>query len=168
MLNIKTILVVSSLTAASAQAAKKECTFHLSGSDAMQYGLLEGDKELPFADKTLKIPKKCLKEDIEITLKHVGKLPKAAMGHNVVIAEDADVTKIATTAGAKPENEYIADAVKNLVIAHTKTVGGGESASLTIKPNTLKDAKTYGFFCSFPGHFGVMRGKLAFVEGTKS
>ncbi|MES2744027.1 MAG: azurin [Bdellovibrionota bacterium] len=165
---IKTILVLASLTAASAQAAKKECTFHLTGTDAMQYGLLEGDKEVPFADKTIKIPKKCLKEDIDITLKHVGKLPKAAMGHNVVVSDDADVIKIATTAGAKPENEYIADAVKNLVIAHSKTVGGGESTLLTIKANKLKDAKAYAFFCSFPGHFGVMRGKLSFVDGAKS
>ncbi len=165
---LKSILVLASLSATTAFAAKKECTFHLSGNDAMQFGLIEADKEVPFPDKTLKIPKKCLKESIEITLKHTGKLPKAAMGHNVVVTEDADITKIATTAGGKPENEYIADAVKDKVIAFSKVVGGGESTSLTIAANKLKDSKVYGFFCSFPGHFGVMRGKIQFVDDKKS
>lgn len=165
---IKSLVVLVSMTAAaSAQAAKKECTFHLTGNDAMQFGLLDGDKELPFPDKTLKIPKKCLKDKIEITLKHVGKLPKTAMGHNVVVSEEANVTKIATTAGGTPENDYIADAVKSLVLGHTKTVGGGESTSVTLPANTLKEGKDYAFFCSFPGHFGVMKGKLAIVEDSK-
>ncbi|RZA16204.1 MAG: hypothetical protein EOP10_25015 [Proteobacteria bacterium] len=39
---------------------------------------------------------------------------------------------------------------------------------MTIKPKTLNDTKTYAFFCSFPGHFGAMRGKLAFVDSPKS
>ncbi len=161
---LKSILVLSSLTIASAaHAAKKECTFQLSGNDAMQFGLMEGDKEVPFADKTIKVPKKCLKEGIEIKLKHTGKLPKAAMGHNVVIAEDGDITKIATTAGGKIENEFIPDAAKAQIIAFSKVVGGGESTSVTIPANSFKDGKTYGFFCSFPGHFGLMRGKFQII-----
>ena len=164
---LKSILVLASFSAASVQAAKKECTFHLSGNDAMQFGLLEGDREVPFADKTLKIPKKCLKEQIEITLKHTGKLPKVAMGHNIVVSEDANVIKIATTAGAKPENEYIADAAKPLVIASSKAIGGGESTSLSIPAGALKDGKDYAFFCSFPGHFGIMKGKFQIVDDGK-
>lgn len=165
---MKSLLFLASITiSVSAQAAKKECTFHLSGNDAMQFGLLVDGKEVPFTEKLLKISKKCLSQPIEITLKHVGKFPKAAMGHNVVVAEDANVMKIVGTAGGKPENDFIADAAKSMVLAQSKLIGGGESTSVTIAANTLKEGKDFAFFCSFPGHAGLMKGKFQIIDDKK-
>ena len=43
------------------------------------------------------------------------------------------------------------------VLAHTKLVGGGESTSVTFKTDGLA-GKDLTFFCSFPGHFAMMKG----------
>jgi azurin len=50
---------------------------------------------------------------------------------------------------------------KAKLVAYTKLVGGGESASTTFKTADLKAGTTYKFFCTFPGHFGVMQGTFA-------
>jgi azurin len=46
------------------------------------------------------------------------------------------------------------------VIAHTKLVGGGESTSVTFPTSKLKKGGDYTVFCSFPGHWSQMKGKL--------
>jgi azurin len=47
---------------------------------------------------------------------------------------------------------------QSAILAHTKIVGGGESDTVTF---TAPDKPgTYPFFCSFPGHFSMMKGKL--------
>ena len=43
------------------------------------------------------------------------------------------------------------------MIAHTDMVGGGESSTITF---TAPAAGEYPYICSFPGHFGLMTGKL--------
>ena len=48
------------------------------------------------------------------------------------------------------------------VLAFTKIVGGGESTSVTFATSKLTKGGDYTFFCSFPGHFGLMKGKLTF------
>ena len=47
--------------------------------------------------------------------------------------------------------------MKSDVIAHTKLLGPGESDEITFK---VPDAGVYDFICTFPGHFGTMRGKI--------
>ena len=47
------------------------------------------------------------------------------------------------------------------VIAHTKVIGGGESATATVPVAKLKAGETYAFFCSFPGHAALMKGTLS-------
>ena len=53
------------------------------------------------------------------------------------------------------DNEYIADG--DDAIAYTKLIGGGESDTI-IFDAPLKGSYTY--ICSFPGHYGVMKGVL--------
>ena len=48
------------------------------------------------------------------------------------------------------------------VIAHTKVIGGGQTTSVTFPTSKLVKGGDYTFFCSFPGHYGQMRGKLIF------
>ena len=94
-----------------------------------------------------------------ITLKHVGKLPKAAMGHNLVIAAESDMKKVienGTKAG--PAKDY-APGTEHVVVA-TKLVGGGESDTVTLKTSSLKKGTKYKFFCTFPGHSAMMNGDV--------
>ena len=45
------------------------------------------------------------------------------------------------------------------VLATTKLIGGGESSSVTFKTDGLA-GKDLTFFCSFPGHFAMMKGSF--------
>jgi azurin len=44
------------------------------------------------------------------------------------------------------------------VIAHTKVIGGGESASVTFATSALKKGQSYKYLCTFPGHNALMSG----------
>ncbi len=95
---------------------------------------------------------------VELTIKHTGKLPKAAMGHNfVLLAQGTDMNQFAMTAMAAAATEYIPANMKDKVIAHTKVVGGGESDTITF---TAPAPGEYAYLCTFPGHWQQMNGKL--------
>lgn len=131
----------------SAAALAKTCDVAIDGNDAMQFNKKEIDV------------KGC--SEVKLTLKHSGKLPKAAMGHNVVISAKADMAGVVSDATkAGPAKDYTADGPK--VIAHTKTLGGGESDTITFKTDKFKKGTDYVFFCTFPGHSAVMNGKVSF------
>ncbi|MCR6663888.1 MAG: plastocyanin/azurin family copper-binding protein [Luteimonas sp.] len=48
------------------------------------------------------------------------------------------------------------------VLAYTRVIGGGESDTITFSTAKLKKGEDYTFFCSFPGHWAIMRGKFFF------
>lgn len=97
-------------------------------------------------------------KEVKLTLKHVGKLPKQAMGHNLVILKsEADVASFSTAATTAVATDYIPETHKDKIIAHTKMIGGGESDTITF---TAPAAGTYPYICSFPGHYTLMRGNL--------
>ncbi|WP_109125248.1 azurin [Dyella sp. C11] len=124
-----------------------DCSTTIEASDAMQ-----------FNQKTITVAKTC--KQFTMTLKHVGKLPKASMGHNWVLGTAADEQAIITDgmkAGA--EQNYIKPGDPR-VIAHTKLIGGGESDSVTVPVSKLKAGETYAYFCTFPGHAALMEGTL--------
>ena len=146
---IRTIAIASLLLASANAFAAKTCKVELTGTDAMQY-----DK------KELSVAADCT--DVEITLHHSGKLPAQAMGHNVVIAKTSDMAGIAGDgAGAGFANDHIKPGDPR-VIAHTKIVGGGQSTSVTFPTSKLKAGEAYSFFCSFPGHWSIMKGTFKF------
>lgn len=96
-------------------------------------------------------------ETVTLTLKHTGKLPKAAMGHNwVLLAAGTDVKTFATEAMKARDNEYIPEGSEQ-VLAYTALVGGGEEVTIEF---TAPAAGEYDFICSFPGHYALMKGKL--------
>jgi azurin len=128
-------------------AAGKVCKLDISGTDAMQY-----DK------KELSIAADC--KVVQLTLKHAGKLPISAMGHNWVLTKTADVMAVnnaGLTVGAAKNHVPPGD---KRVIASTPLVGGGQSASISFPTTGLVKGGDYTFFCSFPGHIGLMRGKF--------
>ena len=134
---------------AHARAADDPCKLEISGNDLMQY------------DKTgLSAPATC--KEITVTLHHTGKLPKEAMGHNWVLVNAADLVEVANaglTAGLP--NSYVPPGDKR-VLAHTKTIGGGETTSVTFPTSILKKGGAYAYLCSFPGHNALMHGVFKF------
>jgi len=147
---IRSLALCSLLAVAgTAFGADKVCKLEISGTDQMQY-----DK------KELAVAADCTQ--VELTLHHTGKLPAQAMGHNWVLSKTADMAGIATDgATASVANDHIKPGDAR-VIAHTKIVGGGQSATITFPTSALKKGEAYSFFCSFPGHWAIMKGAFKF------
>ncbi len=115
----------------------------LNSNDAMQYDKSE-----------IKVKEG---QTVVLTLNHTGKLPVTAMGHNFVLLNQGVVmADFAAEAIKAKDNDYIPNDGKD-VIAHTKTIGGGESTTVTF---TAPAKGTYDFLCSFPGHYSMMNGKF--------
>ena len=96
----------------------------------------------------------------EITLKNVGKLPKVAMGHNLIILKPGINAltfgqALITNYGATVQNEWNPVKGSMLILKQTKMLGPGEQETLKIK---FDKSGAYHYLCSFPGHFGQMRG----------
>ncbi|MDQ8201800.1 azurin [Pelagicoccus sp. SDUM812003] len=99
-------------------------------------------------------------EPLTIVLHNVGKLPKAAMGHNLVILKPGtDVAAFGNAAVGAAGNEYIPQEAPHAssVLAHTKLLGPGETDTVTY---TFDSPGEYPFICSFPGHWALMKGTI--------
>ena len=126
-----------------------ECAAEIDGNDAMQ-----------FSKAAIEVSQSC--KEFKVTLKHVGKLPRQAMGHNWTLVKTADLTAVANAGmGAGLEKDYVAPGDKR-VIAYTKVIGGGQSTSITFPTSALKKGGDYSFVCTFPGHSALMKGKFVF------
>lgn len=142
---LSAILLATSIGSASAAT----CETVVESNDAMKYNVSE-----------ITVDKSC--KNFKVTLKHVGKMPKTAMGHNWVLTKTADQAAVnaeGIKAGAG-KNYLPADDAR--IIAATKLIGGGETAEVNFATAKLKAGDDYTFFCSFPGHSGLMKGKLKF------
>ena len=97
-------------------------------------------------------------KEITITLKNVGKMDKAVMGHNfIVLKQGTDIPAYAKAAMDAKATDYIPASEAKNVIAHTKLTGAGESDTIKF---TITEKGTYDYICSFPGHYALMKGKL--------
>lgn len=143
------IVAFGALCAFSGMASAKTCEVTIEGNDQMRFNK---DRIDIAADCT----------EVKLTLKHVGKLPAAAMGHNWVLTQTSDFSAVEKAgASAGLQNNYV-PANDKRVIAHTKVIGCGETTSVTFSTSLLKQGGDYMFFCSFPGHAALMKGKLNF------
>jgi len=141
------LLALALLGAAGVAQAAGNCTISLKGNDAMQFDLKEAT-----------VSASCPSITVELT--HTGKLPAAAMGHNVVISATTDMAGINRDAiRAGVANNYVA-AGDARVIAHTSLVGGGQKAQVSFPGNKLTAGGDYSFYRSFLGHASTMKGKL--------
>ena len=127
------------------------CDIEIEGNDAMQ-----------FNKTAIAVPASC--KQFTVKLKHVGKLPKAAMGHNWVLSKAADAQGVAADGiGAGLDKAYVKPGDAR-VIAHSKVIGGGEADAVSFDVSKLKAGDSYAWFCSFPGHASLMKGTLALVK----
>ena len=117
----------------------------ITGNDTMQY-----DKKA----FTVETGKK-----VKLIFKNAGKLPKAAMGHNVVILKKGTNKVAYATAAitAGPATDYLPAANKDEVLAHTKLLGPGEEQAIIF---TAPEPGLYDYICTFPGHYALMNGVM--------
>jgi azurin len=147
----RTLAALALLSAAGMAQAAGNCTISLKGDDAMKFDLKEAT-----------VSASCPIITLELT--HSGKLPVAAMGHNVVVSKTAHLAGVARDgmkAGAAGAYVQANDA---RVIAHTSLIGGGQKTKITFPGKKLTAGGDYSFFCSFPGHSTLMKGKLAVTK----
>lgn len=115
----------------------------LEGNDLMQY-----DKKLLHVKAG---------QPVKLTFKNAGEMPKESMGHNVVILQPGtDLPAFGGEAIKAVDAEYIPATFASSIIAHTKLLGPGETDVIEF---TLEKG-VYPYVCSFPGHYGVMQGKI--------
>ena len=145
---MRKLIALALLAVLSTPLMAAECATTIEGSDAMQ-----------FNQKTIAVPKTC--KTFKVTLKHTGKMPVTAMGHNWVLShatDEAGVIADGMKAGAATSYEKPADP---RIIAHTRLIGGGESDTAIINVAKLKAGEQYAYFCTFPGHAALMKGTLS-------
>ena len=97
-------------------------------------------------------------QKVKLTFKNTGKLPKVAMGHNIVILKNSvDLVEFCNEAVKFPTNEYFPKGREKDVIARTRLLGPGEADTIYFM---APESGTYEFVCTFPGHFALMKGKM--------
>ncbi|AQZ35142.1 azurin [Pseudomonas sp. LPH1] len=148
---LRNVALLALLGLASTPLLAAECAVDVESTDRMT-----------FNTQAISVSKSC--KTFTVNLKHTGSLPKTAMGHNWVLSKTADMPGVATDGiSAGPDASYL-KAGDERVIAHTDLIGGGESTSVTFDVSKLAAGEDYSFFCSFPGHYSLMKGSLALVD----
>lgn len=159
--NNKSTIGSSSDTGRIAKATEKptaEATVAIPGLDDLQSNnLIEltANDRMQFSDTLFKVN---VAKKVTVKLTNIGNMPKESMGHNFTVLNiNTDFVAFATEAMKARDTEYIPLGMKSAVIAHTKLIGPKESDEITFN---LPAAGIYDFLCTFPGHYGSMRGKI--------
>ena len=127
--------------------AKGQTNITITGNDTMQFDIKSFNATAG--------------SEFKLTFRNTGKLPKIAMGHNLVILKKG-VSAIkfgqkVLAAGGSATNA-LPESVMSDVLAHTQLLGPGEEESITFKVPLEKGS--YQYVCTFPGHFAMMRGVM--------
>jgi azurin len=121
---------------------------------------IESNDLMQFSANEITVPASCT--EVELTLRHSGKLPARVMGHDWVLARDSDVSAIVNAGlAAGAVRGYLPESDQR-IIAATKVVGGGESTTIRFSTAGLVQGTRYAFFCTSPGHSAMMHGKFEF------
>lgn len=116
--------------------------------------VLESNDQMKFNLSKIKVE---AGSTVQLTLKHTGKLPKQAMGHNfVLLKKGVEMKNFAMTAMKARDNDYIPESTDQ-ILAYTELIGGGESVTIEFE---APEKGEYDFICSFPSHFSLMNGKF--------
>jgi len=150
----KTTTTATEETSATEETASTETVPGVENLEISNTIAIEGNDQMKFDKELFRVK---AGEPIELTLKNVGTLPKESMGHNLVVLKPGvDVATFGGEATSAADNDYIPKTSLTSIAAHTKLLGPGEQDKITF---TL-DKGVYTFICSFPGHFGMMQGKI--------
>jgi azurin len=131
----------------------------LAAADVCQLNINATD-QMRFEQQTLQVDAQCT--EVEVILHNTGKLPANIMGHDWVLTKTADVASVANAGiGAGLANNYQKPGDKR-IIAATKIIGGGENSTIQFSTTQLAPGVSYSYFCSAPGHFSIMKGRLVY------
>lgn len=122
--------------------------------------LIEGNDQMKFDLSEIAVAADCT--EVQLTLKHTGKLAANVMGHNWVLTRTGDFQAVANDGMRATLADAYVKKGDTRVLAHTKVIGGGESTTIRFPTRGLAKDEDYTFFCSFPGHGAMMKGKLVF------
>jgi len=123
--------------------------------------VIEGNDMLQFNLKEIIVSANC--KEVTVTLKHTGAMPANVMGHNWVLTNNTDFMPVAQAGGAAGiENNYVPVGDQR-VLAATTIIGGGQETSVTFSIDSLVVGDDYTFFCSFPGHYAIMKGAFKVI-----
>jgi azurin len=131
--------------AAEAPAAESQDAVVIEANDQLQFSLNEFTVQAG--------------EEVTVTLKNVGTLPKETFGHNLVILQmGQDVAEFANDGMTASDNDYIPADAGDRIVANTHLLGPGEEATITF--TAPSEPGDYPFLCSFPGHYATMNGTM--------
>lgn len=129
--------------------AHAACVFEIEAGDGLTYSTLSMEADVSCGT-------------VAVTIRHTGQMPKIAMGHNWVLTRLDDYLSVAPAGMASgPEGDYV-PAGDARVIANTRLVGGGETDTVEFSLEGLAPGE-YVYFCSFPGHWTVMKGTFTIL-----
>jgi azurin len=130
------------------------CAVSIEANDIMQYNA-----------RMLQVDGDC--ESVELTLRHVGKQDAHVIGHDWVLARSGDVAALSNAGMAAGFDKGYLPANDPRILAATKVVGGGEAVTIHFSTSGLAQGGDYSFFCSYPGHSALMRGRFKFGDKDK-
>ncbi len=119
---------------------------------------VEANDMIQFNARALQVDAGC--SEVQLTLHHVGKMEAHVLGHDWVLARSADVAAIANAGIAAGFDKGYLPLGDRRILAATKIVGGGEATTITFSTANLVPGGDYSFFCSYPGHTSMMRGRF--------
>lgn len=119
---------------------------------------IEANDNMAFNTKSIDVSKSC--KEFTVNLKHVGKLAKSIMGHNLVITKASDQQAVLEDGSKAGATSDFVKAKDERVIAATKIIGNGETTTTKFSVSKLDAKESYVFFCSFPGHVFMMKGTV--------
>lgn len=165
MKKLNTILFVGSILLLPTLAfASAVCEVTLEGTDAMVYEIAGKKAE------SINVDAGCKK--FTVHFKYRGVASKTVMGHNFVLTKSQDVdavSKAATERGAAADflPDLKIEPFKSKVLAASSKLLGGDTDSpkeedIVVDLSKLKKGGDYSFFCTFPAHIFMMKGKLIF------
>ena len=120
---------------------------------------LEGNTMMQYSSNNIEVDSTC--SVFTIKFKNISTVAKEYGGHNVIVSKDADfssLTSLVDPTVHSPENGYLPNS--NKIIAKSPIIGPNESYDIEIDVSKLNSGEKYVFWCSFTGHWGVMKGNL--------
>lgn len=99
-------------------------------------------------------------QKVSLVFKNTSDKGEKAMKHNVVLLKPGvTVIQFAAKCNAAAATGYVPTdkESKAQMVGHTRLIGGGQSATLNF---VAGEPGEYHFFCSSPGHFDKMFGKI--------
>ncbi len=148
---LKTGALAAGLLVLTSTSIWAEKVIEITGNDQMKYDIVAFEVEAG--------------QEVTIIFKNIGKLPKVAMAHNVVVLKrETDTMKFAQTGISSKDTDYIPPAMKDSVIAKTGLAGSGETVKVTF--TAPSEPGDYPYVCTFPGHFFAGMKGLMTVKGS--